>query len=786
MSVDYHIIKGYAPTDYQLNENPMIWTDEIDISTFLNNSVWDDIPAAYEGAWKRIGTYDEKNGGSIGVPSPAPYPGTENNLFTIARNGLCLKVENQTEHPNLLIKVEGADDDSGSVLRIYLINYDENTGFWNVAGTPIVNLNLSTINRLIGLSLGIEGNAITSIRLIRYLWANNGIGVYVTDYIEIPEINYILTELVNYIEEEGTGIYVDVQGDFETFNFTNEGELFGVNPFHSDYINQITLVDEIKSYALPFRGQEHFISTRAELLKAMSEELPYLGTSFVRFGGTEDTPFSYYQNTVIFSNGLKIKYFQDDDFGHENPDEFLSEHYIIYEDNIPKWSTENCAYIRVIHADGTSDNSDIYPLYNYGVYATGLFIAVRPYTEATARGDQIGDFCFIQMIYNYDVQDGPQYWVINLGEVMPPETVKEITTGLKPKETKPESGGTYEDDTSTEGGGGGASGTDGIYTDTSDPIDLPNLPSVSAIGTGFVRLYNPSMSQIQALATEMNTDSFFESIPKLWQTNPLECILSLHFVPCPVTTAAASEEIIFGNYHSGVSMLKITEQYVTVDCGTVEIEKWTGSATDYSPHTKIQIYLPFIGFRQLNTDSVMGKTVSLTYNFDVLTGSCVASLSDGTSVLYSWQGSALMQLPITTQNFTSAVLTTASYLVSVGATVGSIISGNAALIAGSVAGLASASANAVSGFKPDIINGGSIGQTGGFLSVRTPYLIIERPKQSLPKDYANFNGFPSNITLAVGECKGYTAYEVIDVDQIPALQEEKDEIESILKGGFYA
>lgn len=69
------------------------------------------------------------------------------------------------------------------------------------------------------------------------------------------------------------------------------------------------------------------------------------------------------------------------------------------------------------------------------------------------------------------------------------------------------------------------------------------------------------------------------------------------------------------------------------------------------------------------------------------------------------------------------------------------------------------------------------------MSVQSPYLIVERPRQSLAKGYNTFEGYPSNITSRLGDLSGYTAVESVHLEGINATDSEISEIESLLKGG---
>lgn len=65
----------------------------------------------------------------------------------------------------------------------------------------------------------------------------------------------------------------------------------------------------------------------------------------------------------------------------------------------------------------------------------------------------------------------------------------------------------YQDDEDESDGGGGEGGGTGDgdnYTDDSEDNDVPDLPGLSAVDTGFITLYAPTISQLKALANYLS------------------------------------------------------------------------------------------------------------------------------------------------------------------------------------------------------------------------------------------------------------------------------------------
>lgn len=89
--------------------------------------------------------------------------------------------------------------------------------------------------------------------------------------------------------------------------------------------------------------------------------------------------------------------------------------------------------------------------------------------------------------------------------------------------------------------------------------------------------------------------------------------------------AALSTDVIqCGNYNTGVSCHQPAQDKITLDFGTAVVPAHNEDNTDYE--SEIQIFLPFAGFVSLPSDYA-GKTISLQYVINVVTGNGVALLS---------------------------------------------------------------------------------------------------------------------------------------------------------------
>ena len=311
------------------------------------------------------------------------------------------------------------------------------------------------------------------------------------------------------------------------------------------------------------------------------------------------------------------------------------------------------------------------------------------------------------------------------------------------------------------------------YGDTTEN----RLPAIGIQGTGFVALYNPTQNQLADFSRYLWSNDFVTNIVKLFE-DPMNAIIGLHMIYTEPIRGNDST-IVCGYLDSGVNSHTVSNQYKSIDCGTMKINTYFDNVLDYSPYTNIKCYLPFIGIIDLDTNDVIGGTVNIVYNIDVLTGACLAQVkvtrNDFSSVLYSYAGNCAIQLPITGGNYSSIL----ANVIGVGASIGATIASGGALAPVAVSGVAAG----VSNSKLNVSHSGSLGSNAGAMGIKIPYLIITRPTPAEASNYQVFYGKPSNKTVKLSECTGFTKVKDVHTSNINATDNELSEIESLLKEG---
>lgn len=318
-------------------------------------------------------------------------------------------------------------------------------------------------------------------------------------------------------------------------------------------------------------------------------------------------------------------------------------------------------------------------------------------------------------------------------------------------------------------------GGNGDYDNDSDPIPFPSLPTLGAVNSGFLTIFNPSIQELRDIGSFLwsEASSVWNNIMQ-YQSSAFDLIVSLSVVPV-TPPISGNIPLKIGGVSTGVSCAPVTSQYMSFDCGTFDVNEYYGNALDYGAYTKIWCMLPFCGVHELKTDEVMDGSLSIRYNIDLVTGDCVACLLCNrhglNSVLYQFDGNMSMQIPLTGRDFATYYGNIASGALGIGA----------GLATGNISG-AVGSAMSIMMSKPQVHHAGNLSNNHGFLGVTTPYLIIERPIQSYPANANAFYGYPCNQTKKLGDLSGYTEVEA-SVLNIPCTDDEVALIREKLSDG---
>lgn len=314
-----------------------------------------------------------------------------------------------------------------------------------------------------------------------------------------------------------------------------------------------------------------------------------------------------------------------------------------------------------------------------------------------------------------------------------------------------------------------------------DDIDPLTAPSISAIDTGFTSMFQVTKAQLQDLSDFLWTDNFVENIVKFFN-DPREIIVGIAIMPVAPEVGSAMT-IQAGGISTGIQGNPLTSQYKLMeDIGSVYIQKAKGNFLDYPPYTKCTVHLPFCGEHTLDVNDIMGKTLSLSYLFDFLSGSVVAAIKVDGSTNYFFGGSCGMQVPSSSEDFGRMY----SSILSAGATLGTALAtvATGGMTAPLAIGAGAAMANNGMNMTPEVQHTSGSGSINGMLGSQSAYITMEIPNEKLAAHQNKFSGKMSLITSKIKNCSGYIKCFKVHTDGIKATLDERKEITSYMMNGF--
>lgn len=363
-------------------------------------------------------------------------------------------------------------------------------------------------------------------------------------------------------------------------------------------------------------------------------------------------------------------------------------------------------------------------------------------------------------LYTYNVSTAARY-------------VSDYFTGNPPVPSPIQQTDPYAAGGNSESGGG-----EGTFEDESDGIDFPPKPSISAVDTGFLTIYIPTLQELTSLSRYLwNSDATTIDFWKKLVADPMDLILGLNMLPFEIESSG-SKSVVVGMIDTNIDMQYTNDQYVEIDCGSIHIDKFWDAYLDSDPYTRFELYLPYCGTHPIMADEVTGKDIAVKYLVDILSGSCVAFVKCGDSVLYQFAGNCAAQIPVTANQFSDMVRSA----ISVASAIGTMVATSGATAPMGLTSIASTATNS-SALKPAVEKSGAVSGMSGQLAIQTPYLIITRPRQCIPENQNKFIGYPSYVTMTLSDLTGFNVVSDIHIEGVPATSAELDELESIIKEG---
>ena len=353
-------------------------------------------------------------------------------------------------------------------------------------------------------------------------------------------------------------------------------------------------------------------------------------------------------------------------------------------------------------------------------------------------------------------------------------------------------------------------GGDGDGDNFSDPIDFPSAPYSPASLGGYLTLVQ-SPSELAGLTTVLWKPvirDLSDALKVYFNTDNLtNSVLSIMYYPLDLAAMSLglkhSDNIRIAwstdNISADIMANNVSHE---IDAGYYDVTEYYGSFLDYSPYTTIDIWLPYIGYKPLDIDAIMGKTIRVKYFVDFVDGLATAVIFADDQPINNYTGQLGIDLAVTGRDNAAKVRQTIDSVMTavtgVNKAVGGVTQGAAQAYAGNVGG----SVNALSGVTSTLTN---VGMTGLQTAVQQPqtviygtaggenwlsmpqkcHLKITRTVAASPASYINEMGYPTTYTNTVSKFTGYLKCAAVfgDFTGIPA--DDADEIQSLLNSGIH-
>lgn len=180
------------------------------------------------------------------------------------------------------------------------------------------------------------------------------------------------------------------------------------------------------------------------------------------------------------------------------------------------------------------------------------------------------------------------------------------------------------------------------YISTNSSVDLyasaVTIPKMDKYG--IIQIFNPTPDELKAIgekryianpetAAIVDLGGFITNLNKV-------------FVKLP---EGIRGNVVLGGYDTNVEATYLFDDIIETDCGTIEIAGKYNNIMDYK-NTTVEIYLPFVGFKELDTDKVMNEVLNLIYKTNIINGDSLACIYNTSGTLiYTFNCNLSFEIP---------------------------------------------------------------------------------------------------------------------------------------------
>lgn len=387
-----------------------------------------------------------------------------------------------------------------------------------------------------------------------------------------------------------------------------------------------------------------------------------------------------------------------------------------------------------------------------------------------------------------------QYFTITPPTVELPSISGEVTDDIDT-----ETGASDTDDSENNVGG------NGNVTLINNVVNYDNYtPNYARVNTGFITAFKVTDTELNTLHSFLYGETVVDLIKNYFAGDATKAIVDLFNIPLDPQVEATSTEIKVGVVPTGAHGNALSSETVTFNFGSIDITQGYNSNTfmDLDPYNKYMIYLPFIGFRNLNTNDIRsindtGFKIYLKYVVDMLTGDFVAIIeADHNNAVFDNATGEVTTAKLTKQviNTFSGNMRTAIPLTSINAR--EMLNTGLGAITGAVASIATGNPltmamgagqtlNSMASYNNALIpRGDSLSGNLGNLTINKAFIINqEAPKYIRTGKSNQFAGYPVFKYLKITPDRGYIKVKNVIMSNFAGTANEQARLEELLKKG---
>ena len=318
--------------------------------------------------------------------------------------------------------------------------------------------------------------------------------------------------------------------------------------------------------------------------------------------------------------------------------------------------------------------------------------------------------------------------------------------------------------------------TDDYYDTDSGENDEHSPTTGYDIGAcNLTACYELSVERLNNIAIKLWSEDFFNNI-LLLNNSPIENILSCKLLPLSLSGSESTVKI--GNVDMGINGNRLSKTVYRYNIGTITIPRVNNMGfLNYAPYTSTVIFLPFIGFKELNTSDIMGRKVSVDYVVDVITGACKAIITVNNYQCYEFDGNCGIDIPLTAGNRSQVEM---GYVKSAVGVASNIFGKHPSFFGAVNSGISGAMQ------QYHYSTNGSYSPSTGAYEDRTCFIIIDRPQYTEVSKFGHAKGYKCQLSKTIGSLKGFVkTTENVDLSNISAPEYCKKKILDLLSSGIY-